>query len=119
MVVAFVLGIIVVFQVDLIIFAVLTVWFVVVGILRIAFRPWVVCLLSVVAGALMAQVTYKWNVVEAELGLDTGFIEGFLCTLYMGSFGGAIYGCLFFLFVEAGFRFVDWADNLMRTRSDE
>jgi hypothetical protein len=116
-VVALYLSIVTVFQVDLIIFAVLTVWFVVVGMLRVAFGRKVAGIVSVVAGAAI----FGWGacVITLMYVPSLGWIELTIRALPMGLVVGGPFGFLFFSVVECAFRFVDWADNLMRTKTDE
>jgi hypothetical protein len=71
MVVALYLGVIVFFQVDLILVAVLTVWLVVVGTLRIAFDRRIGCLVSVMVGVLLLG-WFTW------VGLLCGIVFGLI-----------------------------------------
>jgi hypothetical protein len=114
-VVALYLSIVTVFQVDLIIFAVLTVWFLVVGLFRIGLSSKAAWASSVVAGA----VLFGGGMCVDCHSPGVSWIELLTGALPMGMSGGALYGCMFFLIVEAAFRFVDWADNKMRSKAHE
>jgi hypothetical protein len=73
--------------------------------------PRAACLLSIVGVA-----SYSWCFV---------FVPSFslraevMWALYLGAVVGIVFGCIAFLIVECGFRVVDWADNLMRSKSDD
>jgi hypothetical protein len=85
--------------------------FVLVGLLRIAFGPRKTHLLSVVGVA-----GYLWYFVcIPPFSLD---FEVIWWALYLGAAGGIVFGSVLFLIVEGGFRFVDWADNLLRTKAE-
>jgi hypothetical protein len=105
-VVALYLGIVGVLQVDLSIFAVFTGWLIVVGVLRIAVGSKVAGVLSILAGlplCVFVLCQFEW----------------FIFPCFIIVFGGPVFGLVLFLIVEGGFRVVDWADNLMRTKTDD
>jgi hypothetical protein len=87
-------------------------WLPVAGIVRIMFRPRVACILSVAAGALLFVCVGYTGIIAYSIETAIGVFVDMLL------FGTTI-GFLLFLIVEGGFRFVDWADNKMRSTTDE
>jgi hypothetical protein len=116
-VVALYLGIVEVLQVDLVFFAVLTVWFVIVGTLRIAFGRRIACLVSVLAGVVLSVCGIGFVLVYPGRTVDWG--RSLTGALFMGLIIGSLTGFVLFAVTDWGFRFVNWADNRMRTKTDE
>ena len=106
-VVAIYLGIVVALQLELSVFVGATVWFVIVGILRVANYD-VAFLASVVAGV----VLYEYG-LYTDIDSFGGWTDSFVLALLIGALGGSVLGCFLFVFVQGGFRFVDWADMLI------
>jgi hypothetical protein len=76
-----------------------------------AFGRKVACILSVAAGAILLVCVGYTGIIAYSIETAIGVFVGMIL------FGISL-GFLLFLIVEGGFRFVNWADNLMRTKTD-
>jgi hypothetical protein len=112
-VVASYFGIFGLLEVHPVVSAILAAWVAVVGSLRITFGGRLACILSVVAGAVYFGCAGYVIASPSHIGS----IEFFFLALM--ALGGTVIGLILFGALEGALRFVNWADNLMRTQSDQ
>jgi len=88
-------------------------WIIVVGIVRVAFGPKVGGVLSVAAGMILVAAFLCLVFVASEPGPRIGE------AVAVGVIFGGLFGLAMFSITEYLYLAVNWADNLMQTRTDD
>jgi hypothetical protein len=111
-VLAFFLGFLRMQGLDTIAATIVVCWAAAVTVFRMITRPRAAFWFSAFAGAIAGALEFILRSVSGQIAV------GHVFTLSV-MFAGFIGGCIFFPLVEAVFRAVNWADDLMRVRSDQ